>query len=94
MIEEYHIKKKDICYTDYAISFNTIGISFYVIENMELAIDFGGKYIGIYAINEEQVLGLYKFYLDDFVQNQNYYFKLYAKIRSCFIKCVPKCIMS
>lgn len=25
MIEEYHIKKKDICYTDYAISLNTIG---------------------------------------------------------------------
>lgn len=93
MIKEYHIKKKDICYTDYAINLNLIGISFNVIENMEFAIDCSGKYIGIYVINEEQVLGLYKFYLDDFIRNQDYYFRLYAKLRSYFIRSVSKCIM-
>lgn len=93
MIKEYHIKKGDIDYTDSSVSFNSIGIFFNIIENMELAIDCGGKYIGIYAINEEQVLGLYKFYLDDFIKNQDYYFRLYAKLRSYFIRSVSKCIM-
>lgn len=93
MIKEYHIKKKDICYTDYAISLNTIGIPFDVMDNMEFAIDCGGKYIGIYATSEDQVLGLYKFYLDDFARNQSYYFRLYAKWRSYFIRSVSKCIM-
>ena len=93
MIEEYHIKKKDICYTDYAISLNTIGIPFDVMDNMEFAKDCGGQYIGIYATNEDQVLGLYKFYIDDFARNQDYYFKLYTKFRFYFIRSISKCIM-
>lgn len=93
MIKEYHIKKRDIDYTDSSVSFDGLGVSFATIENMEFAIDCDGKYIGIYAINEEQVLGLYKFYLDDFIKNQDYYFRLYAKLRSYFIRSVSKCIM-